>query len=102
MKYIVKMRNPKNGKIEAYETEAADRKDLQPGLDFWEDNAGYEIISVEEKAETPKMTFKVYINENGKAVYAGNISAPEYETAKTFVISEGIDEKDFMLIKSDE
>ena len=30
------------------------------------------------------------------------ISAPSYEEAKAFVISEGVDEKDFMLIKSDE
>ena len=45
------------------------------------------------------MTFKLYINENGKAVDAGNVSAPDYETAKAFVISEGFDEKDFMLIK---
>ncbi len=48
------------------------------------------------------MVYKVYMNEEGKAVYAGNISAPDYETAKAFVISEGIDEKDFMLIKSEE
>jgi hypothetical protein len=45
------------------------------------------------------MTFTVYINENGKAVDAGNVSAPSYEEAKAFVISEGIDEKDFILIK---
>lgn len=48
------------------------------------------------------MVYKVYINRNGKAEYAGNVSAPDYETAKAFVISEGIDEKDFMLIKSEE
>ena len=48
------------------------------------------------------MTFTVYLNENDKAVEAGNVSAPDYETAKAFVISEGYDEKDFMLIKSEE
>jgi len=48
------------------------------------------------------MTFKVYMNENGKAVYAGNVTAPTYEEAKALVISEGISEKDFMLIKSEE
>ena len=48
------------------------------------------------------MTFKVYMNENGKAIYAGNVSAPSYEVAKAFAISEGIDEKDFMLIESKE
>lgn len=48
------------------------------------------------------MVYKVYMNENGKAVYAGNVSAPSYEEAKAFVTSEGIDEKDFMLIKSEE
>jgi hypothetical protein len=45
------------------------------------------------------MVFTVYINENGRAVEAGNVSAPSYEEAKAFVISEGIEEKDFMLIK---
>jgi len=48
MKYLVKMRNPKSGKMEAYETEAKDREDLQLGLDFWEQAAGYTIVSVEE------------------------------------------------------
>jgi hypothetical protein len=46
-----------------------------------------------------KMVFTVYMNKNGKAVKAGNVSAPSYEEAKAFVISEGYDEKDFMLIK---
>ncbi len=45
------------------------------------------------------MVFTVYLNENGKAVEAGNVSAPDYKTAKEFVVSEGYDEKDFMLIK---
>lgn len=48
------------------------------------------------------MVYKLYMNENSKEVYAGNISAPNYEEAKAFVISEGIDEKDFTLIKSEE
>lgn len=52
--------------------------------------------------EATGMTFKVYMNENGKAVYAGNVTAPTYEEAKALVISEGISEKDFMLIKSEE
>ena len=47
------------------------------------------------------MVFKVYVNENGKAVEAGKVSAPSYEVAKEFVISERFDEKDFMLIKAD-
>ncbi|GHU84142.1 hypothetical protein FACS1894196_4860 [Clostridia bacterium] len=34
------------------------------------------------------MVFTVYMNENGRAVEAGNVSAPDYETAKAFVISE--------------
>jgi len=45
------------------------------------------------------MVFRLYINENGKAADAGNVSAPNYQVAKDFVISEGFDEKDFMLIK---
>ena len=59
-------------------------------------------MSMTNKQGGRNMVFKVYINENGKAEYAGNVSAPDYETAKTFLISEGIDEKDFMLIKSEE
>ncbi len=47
------------------------------------------------------MVFTVYMNENGRAVEAGNVSAPSYEVAKAFLISEGYDEKDFMLIKAD-
>lgn len=48
MKYLLKMRNPKSGKIEAYTTEAGSREDLQSGIDFWRDDAGYEILSCEE------------------------------------------------------
>lgn len=48
MKYLVKMRNPKTGKVEAYSTEAENRADLQIGLDFWKCDAGYAILSVEE------------------------------------------------------
>jgi hypothetical protein len=51
------------------------------------------------KTEVAGMVFTVYLNENGKAVEAGNVSAPDYETAKAFVVSEGYAEKDFMLIK---
>jgi hypothetical protein len=45
------------------------------------------------------MVFTVYLNDNGKAVAVGNVSAPDYETAKAFVVSQGYAEKDFMLIK---
>jgi len=51
--------------------------------------------------EVTEMVFRVYINENGRAIEAGNVSAPSYEVAKAFVISEGYDEKDFMLIKAE-
>lgn len=47
------------------------------------------------------VTFKVFMNENGQAVYAGDVTAPSYEDAKAFVISEGFDEKDFMLIQKE-
>ena len=46
MKYLIEMRNPVSLKVEAYETEADSRKDLQLGLDFWEHDVGYTIISV--------------------------------------------------------
>ena len=52
-------------------------------------------------SKSSTMVFKVYVNENGKAVEAGNVSAPDYATAKQFVISEGYDEKDFMLIRDE-
>ena len=48
MKYLIKMRNPKSGKVEAYSTEAENRTDLQIGLDFWASDAGYAILTVEE------------------------------------------------------
>lgn len=41
------------------------------------------------------------MNENGQAVYAGDVTAPSYEEAKDFVISEGIEPKDFILIRKD-
>lgn len=48
MKYAIKMRNPRTHKPEAYTTEAASREDLQLGLDFWEHDAGYEIVEVKQ------------------------------------------------------
>lgn len=48
MNYLVKMRNPKSGKVEAYTTKATTRTELQVGLDFWEHDAGYTILSVKE------------------------------------------------------
>ena len=60
--------------------------------------AGAKPPTMKEDAD---MVFTVYMNENGRAVEAGNVSAPSYEMAKTFLISEGYDEKDFMLIKAD-
>ena len=49
MKYIITMRNPKNGKLEEYVTKADNRDDLQFGLDFWASEAGYTILSVKEE-----------------------------------------------------
>jgi hypothetical protein len=48
------------------------------------------------------MTFTLYLNEDGQAVDAGNVSAPDYETAKAFVILEGFDEKDFILTRAED
>ena len=45
------------------------------------------------------ITFKVYLDEDGKAVYAGDVTAPSYAEAVAFMVSEGYEEKDFMLIK---
>jgi|GEM_PF-3673805 len=44
------------------------------------------------------MIFTLFIKENGQMVEAGNVSAPSYEEAKEFVISEGYNEEDFKLI----
>jgi len=46
-------------------------------------------------------TYKVYLNEDGKAVYAGDVTAPSYEEAVAFMISEGYEEKDFILTRAD-
>ena len=47
------------------------------------------------------ITFKVYMNENDKAVYAGDVTAPSYEVAVAFLIQEGYAEKDFILTRTD-
>lgn len=47
------------------------------------------------------ITYKVYLNEDDKAVYAGDVTAPSYQAAKDFMISEGYEEKDFILLKAD-
>ena len=57
MKYTIKMRNPKSGKVEVYTTEAADREDLQLGLNFWESDAGYEILEVTDELNDFYYTF---------------------------------------------
>jgi len=49
-----------------------------------------------------KMVFTMFFNENGYMVDAGNVTAPSYEEAKSFVISEGFNEKDFVLVKIEE
>ncbi len=48
MDYIVKMRNPISGVVTAFKTSAEDRIDLQLGLDFWEHDAGFEIVEIKE------------------------------------------------------
>ena len=45
------------------------------------------------------ITYKVYENQNEQAIYIGDITAPDYETAEAFALSEGI--KDFILCKVD-
>ena len=53
MKYLIKTRNPKTGKVEMYVTETKSPDEFQLFLDFWKNDAGYDIISfVEEGAET--------------------------------------------------
>lgn len=49
--------------------------------------------------EDRAMVFTLYLNENDKAVDAGNVSAPDYKTAIAFLIAEGYEEKDFILVK---
>jgi len=44
---------------------------------------------------------QVYLNENGKAVYAGDVTAPSYEEAVAFMTSEGYEEKDYILTRAD-
>ncbi|MDR2043434.1 MAG: hypothetical protein LBQ15_03525 [Clostridium sp.] len=45
-------------------------------------------------------THKVYESQNGKAVYIGDVTAPDYETAKAFGLTQGLKEQDFMLIRN--
>ncbi|MDR1061786.1 MAG: hypothetical protein LBL83_11395 [Clostridiales bacterium] len=45
MKYMLKARNPKTGKIERYEADIADAGEIPPILDLWKNGAGYEILS---------------------------------------------------------
>jgi len=47
------------------------------------------------------ITFKVYLNENNKAVYAGDVTAPSYEVAVDFLKQEGYEEKDFIMTRDD-
>jgi hypothetical protein len=67
-----------------------------------------ESVNVHAEANTPQgganmenITYKVYLNEDDKAVYAGDVTAPSYQAAKDFMISEGYEEKDFILLKAD-
>ena len=48
------------------------------------------------------MEFKVFLIEDGKAVDADSVSAPDWETAKAFLISEGFREVDFTLSKEND
>jgi len=52
MKYILSMRNPKSGNIERYSTYIDDPGCIPLILDFWKNDAGYEIISFEQ-AQAP-------------------------------------------------
>ena len=47
MKYTLTMRNPKSGNVERYSTDIADPGCITLILDFWQNDAGYEIISFE-------------------------------------------------------
>lgn len=47
MKYVVKMRNPRTGRIEVYSTEADDMEQVERGLDIFREG-GYEILDYQE------------------------------------------------------
>ena len=51
MEYLLKVRNPKSGKIEIYSTSIKTQDDIPLVLDFWRNAAGYEIISFEPTNE---------------------------------------------------
>ena len=55
MEYIVTMRNPESGDIERYRTDIAEPGNIPLIRDFWENGAGYEIISF-ETAQAPVST----------------------------------------------
>ena len=65
--------------------------------------------SAEERSEEVKteritegMVFAVFMEENGMVVNVGEISALNYDAAVAFMVSEGYDRNDFLLIQSDQ
>ena len=48
MKYLLTMRNPKSGEVEAYSTKIDDPALIPIILDFWKNDAGYDVISFEQ------------------------------------------------------
>ena len=47
------------------------------------------------------ITFKVYMPEGDKVVYAGDVTAPSYEDAIAFMKSQGYEETDYYLNRVD-
>ena len=55
MEYKFTMRNPKSGNIERYRTDITEPGNIPLIIDFWKNDAGYEIISF-ETAQAPVST----------------------------------------------
>ena len=54
--YILTVKNPKTGVIERYNTKIGDPDEIKMAIDFWQDAAGYEVISfVEDESNEAKM-----------------------------------------------
>ena len=48
------------------------------------------------------VSYKVYENEDNKVVYIGDVTAPSSEEAVAFLVSEGLDESNFILTRKDD
>jgi len=74
--------------------------DLSIDTSSFKDYNGY--IIRREGTAMASVSYKVYENEDNKAVYIGDVTASNYEEAVAFLVSEGLDESNFILTRKDD